>query len=550
MSKKIIYIFIFLFTICIYPVVSQSLKFVPLSDPVYGILNRGYAEGWLYYLPQIRPYNEKQVSRFLKIILNRIDEKKGSEYSLIRKKIRIFLKSINPGKRPLQSKWGENNSAAVNFKTDIISHLRLNSLPDTYVQAIINIEPEISLSQSLYMGAGFSFSGNFLHYNYLPFRKFFKPQAPDYPNYAFFLTRGISTFGFSPENYIPGESDIYIFNNTDSQISINFNYGTLTMGKKSLSWGPSSFSNLQLSRFAHSYDFIQLYFPLTGSGTFSWMLGFLQDKGPGSNNTRKMISAHRAEFQFFDWFMFAIYESVIYSYRFELSYLNPLSLYIVNEIRLGDQDNKLGGADFIFRLLNLKAYISFFADDWDMGAPLSFNYYHNEWGGIAGIQLYEIIPRLSLTFESIYLSHWLYTHRNDLADTASNFNRYTNFGTHLGHILEPNSIMFLLQTRYDINERLSTGSSCWFTMHGRTNVYSSPVWSEEQKLPTWPYYDFIDGVIESNCDFTIFLNYKLPAYKSEFHLEYSLEYTGNADNVQGENRWDHLISLKYTLKYF
>ncbi len=548
MSRKVLFIFIVLLIVPVFGVFADSLKYVPLDDSIYDVLEEGYARGLIDYLPQMRPYTEKRVVRSLKVILNKLSDNTSDR--IIRKKIVGFLDRCKYEEGLFRSVWDEKNRASVNFRTEINPNLRIDSPLDIYLQNEIFIEPEIALSDTLYMGGDFSFEINFLRYNILPFKKFYEPGLPDYPNYAFFLTRGIDTFNFSPTGYVPGEADIYIFNNNRSQISMNFGYGIFTFGKDNFSWGPSPLCNLQLSMFSHSYDFLQLMFPLSDRGSFSWMTGILLDKGPGSSNTRKMISAHRAEFQFFDWFMFSLYESVIYSYRFELSYLNPLSIYVSNEIRLGDQDNKLGGVDLIFRFLNSKVYISFFADDWDMAAPLDLNYYHNEWGGLGGIEMYDLFPNLSLLFEAIYLSHWMYTHRDDLADVASNFNRYTNYGSHLGHFLEPNSGILILKGNYVVSRDLKVGSSFWFTMHGRGDVYTPPVWSEEKQIPTWPYYDFIDGVIEYNYNFTLFTDFVWPDYRSKFHIEYSVQYTDNVNNVKGDTRWDHLLSLKYTLRYF
>ena len=74
----------------------------------------------------------------------------------------------------------------------------------------------------------------------------------------------------------------------------------------------------------------------------------------------RLVTGHRFEYQVTDWLMFSIYETVVYSERFELAYINPFSLYYISEVNQGDLDNKMGGFDLIFRFASSNLYLSTF----------------------------------------------------------------------------------------------------------------------------------------------------------------------------------------------
>ena len=58
------------------------------------------------------------------------------------------------------------------------------------------------------------------------------------------------------------------------------------------------------------------------------------------------------------------------------------------------------------------------------------------------------------------------------------------------------------------------------------------------------FFDFLDGVKETNVDFTLFAEHRIPFYGLRFKGSYSLEHTWNVDKIEGENRWDHFLLLE------
>ena len=398
--------------------------------------------------------------------------------------------------------------------------------------------------QPLFLGLDHWEYGALLTYAVPPFRLYEAPEPPDYRVYTYRVSQGTDSFSTAP--HIPGEVDIYSLTDTKTQVSVDFDLGVLSIGRESFSWGPSPFCNLALSSYAKPYDYVALTVPLGQGGTFSWVTGLLEDFSglPEGTEGRKIINAHRVELQFFPWFLFAIYESIIYSYRFELNYLNPLSLYYASEVRLGDYDNKLGGIDLVFRIPHVKLYVSLFADDWDRGHPFEFNYYHNEWAGLFGVELYELIPRVSVFAEYARLSHWMYTHRSGFSDARHDHNNYVHYDTHLGHFLNPNSHMLYLELGYNLEDRLTIESSFRFTQDGRGDIDTPPDWAAEGALPSWPYNVFLDGVVETNYDWTSSVVLRLPQEGSMVKVSYSLAYTHNVGKIEGISRWDHILGIE------
>ncbi len=281
------------------------------------------------------------------------------------------------------------------------------------------------------------------------------------------------------------------------------------------------------------------------------MTGFLKDSTETGVDEEgsKIITAHRFEYQLTDWFMFSIYESVVYEEKFELAYLNPFSLYYISEVTQGDYDNKLGGFDLVFRLSSSAVYFSFFADDWDFGELFKPSYYHNEMGITLGMRHYDFFPGLTFTAEYTHLNHWMYTHK--VVDGERN--SYTNYGTHLGHLLEPNSHIIYLDFKYDYSLRNTLGLSCWFTQHGYGNISEHPSdgagWDIDGLYDPWDgYYNYLDygvdgSVRETNTDLTLYAEHRIPYYGVKLYAAWSLEYTHNKDRTEGDHEWKNYLSL-------
>ncbi len=537
----------------------ETLKNVPYIDPVYDYLEEAYACGRINYLPQTKPYTEKQILGFLDEIEDHYDEFPGESTTERKDLLESFSGRFRGNRyRFIETKDTGDVKGALGWGASFNAASPLNRLGDSVPRFTAKLSGELAYADSMYMRLEFFPGFVYKPWTTLPYRKFFAPYRDDQNVYTWFFSSDTAAFNHSAK-HIPGEQDLSLVYNLKNQIAIDAGIAVFQAARESLSWGPGNLSNLGLSSTSKPYDYISLNMPIGVIGSFSWMTGFLQDyMGLGSADTgKKLVSSHRVELQIFPWLMFSIYESIVYSQRFEISYINPLSFYMVSEVTNGDYDNKLGGADFVFRFLNTKLYLSLLADDWDIGEFFNFNYFHNEMGLIAGFQIYELMPGVRLDFEYAYMSHWMYTHRNDIAAGAEhNHNSYTHFGSHLGHFLEPNSHMAFTGVNWNIGPQTSVGTSFWFTQDSFGDVDTPPQdvgWDINGLYTDWVnsgrtynFLDFgIDGIIrETNIDWTVYIEHFIPYFGVKLHAGYSLEYTINAGKVEGTDKLDHIITLE------
>lgn len=531
------------------PLSAENLKIVQMEDPVYLFLDKGYAKGWINYIPYVKPYTTNRILEYLGIIGNKyktdpekfsdidiseldshIDRLSGNNYSLIKATDGEFRTELN-----------------------IAPHTALNTKPDSISDTAFTLGADLSIDlhagDSLYLGLSTDSYLEFESWEEAPYRKFYYPKKPDFNMYTVNLDSGGQSFNHDAA-HAPGEPEISIRMNQLNQTTIDANIAMITFGRNSLSWGPSQFANLALSSTSSPYEYFSLDIPIGEKIYFTWMTGFLKQTNELWEDTGgKQITGHRFEYQVSDWFMFSFYETVVYSERFELAYINPFSLYYISEVNQGDLDNKMGGFDFLFRFDSSNIYLSLFVDDWDFGELFNPAYFHNEMGTTLGYRNYSIMQGLTLTAEYTYLNHWVYTHKT-ISDSSNN---YTHYGTNLGHPLQPNSHMIYLDLRYDKDVQRTFGLSFWFTQNGYGDVYTHAHdgvdWDMdglyEEGVQNYKFLDFgVDGSVrETNIDATIYSEYRIPFYGIKLYTSYSIEHTWNKNLTEGDNGWDHILTL-------
>ena len=557
MSKK--FIILLLFLLAFYPLFTETLRNVPYLDPVYNFLERGYIGGWIDYLPQVKPYTEKQVIAFLKEI-NAFYLESPEDFSTIEiQQTEAYLKRFQGDKfRMFSSLEKGMTGGVIDAGAEFSLATPVNRFGDSVPELNAKLMLELTYEDKIYLGFEFFPGIAYTPWTIKPYRKYFSPHRNDSNVYTWFLSTGTEGFNHSAI-HTAGEKDISMFFNLKNQITIDAEIAVIQLARERLSWGPGYMANLLLSETSKPYELLSLNMPIGTTGTFSWMTGFLKNftTDTGFRTVQKLVSAHRVEMQFFPWLLFSLYESIIYSMRFEISYLNPFGVYFISEVTNGDWDNKLGGIDLVFKLNNVKAYLSLLADDWDLGELFNFNYFHNEMGVIAGLQMYDLVSNFCVTMEYAYMSHWMYTHRNDLpGGEGNNSNNYTHFGSHLGHFLEPNSHMIYTELSWNLNSHATVGTSFWFTQDSFGDINTPPQdvgWDIGGLYEDWvlsgTIYNFldygIDGIVrETNIDWTIYFEYYIPYFGVKLSMGYSLEYTINPGKMEGENQLDHIFTLE------
>jgi len=162
------------------------------------------------------------------------------------------------------------------------------------------------------------------------------------------------------------------------------------------------------------------------------------------------ISTHKAEITFFKNFKVSVWESLIYRTRFELSYINPLSIYMFEQNKNGDFDNVLAGLDFQFRIKNFGIlYATFGMDEFNLeGNPLTNP--RNIFAYQAGLKMMlldrgfgEVV--LQATYiPAFYGSHYSYdlSASNPWGRTGYS-TAYVNKGNLIGYPVNPDTVELL-----------------------------------------------------------------------------------------------------------
>ena len=131
-------------------------------------------------------------------------------------------------------------------------------------------------------------------------------------------------------------------------------------------WG-NGLNNLMVSGSARSVDGIELSLDITDWLHYTVMTGSMGKVSLDTLGGKKFfsddfqtakpyyrfdnnLSAHRVELDATPNLTLAIFESVVWSKRFEIGYLNPITIYMFEQNNLGDIDNMLAGVDFNYTL--------------------------------------------------------------------------------------------------------------------------------------------------------------------------------------------------------
>ncbi len=532
------------------PLSADNLKNISLEDPVYLFLDKGYAKGYIDYIPSVKPYPVKRATEYLRMMENRW---KTSPEIFSESDIRELLSH----KERLE---GEHFSLLKNeteqFRTElnIAPHASINTSPDSLNDTIIapgaELEIDIQAGDSLYLGLTTDSYLSFESWDDAPYRKFEEPAKPDFNMYTVNLSTGGTSFNLDADRAV-GEPELSIRMNQINQTTIDADIVLITFGRNSLSWGPSQFANLALSSTSVPYEYLTFDMPVGEKIYFTWMTGFLKQSDiEGDDDEKKLISGHRIEYQLTDWFQFSFYETVVYSERFELAYANPFSLYYISEVNRGDLDNKMGGFDFSFRFAQSNLYLSLFVDDWDFGQLFNPAYYHNEMGVTLGYRNYSIMDGLTVTTEYTYLNQWVYTHK----EVNGHRNNYAHTGISLGHTLPPNAQMLSFDFRYDTDLNKTYGILFRFIQdaYGDINTHAHDdgvTWGMgglyEEDVENYKFLDYgVDGAVrETTLDSTLYTEYRIPYYGIKLSAELTIEYIHNKNKIEGDHEWNSILTL-------
>ncbi|HKM06616.1 MAG TPA: hypothetical protein VJ869_06460, partial [Sphaerochaeta sp.] len=211
--------------------------------------------------------------------------------------------------------------------------------------------------------------------------------------------------------------------------AVNLRWGSIKRD-----WGPA-LNNIQLSGSARTIEGLELQIDITPWLHFivlNGSLGKFSVSTIGEGSDKKLFfsdyfyddkpfyrfennfSAQRIEFNPSENLTLSIYESVVWQKRFELGYLNPLSIYMFQQNNLGDIDNMLAGLDFNYTLANkVRLYGGIGASELNKIGKLKamITAPRNMLAFQAGVTVPLPIGNFSaITFQWTYLAPFFYSH--------------------------------------------------------------------------------------------------------------------------------------------
>ncbi|NBK21184.1 MAG: hypothetical protein EOM68_04075, partial [Spirochaetia bacterium] len=432
---KTIVVLVILGAMVILPLASAIHTSIPVDHRVYRILDVAEIRGLIERQVAARPFSAKKVMALLSEIQGQEGKLSAYEKQELASLLQEFESSYGFAPSPLSDVLSTGFFRTYDPDTKIGASMGIN-LATTQTFSVVSKEYDSRNSLFAFLkgdlGEDISFTMNFgLLVDRLN-NNVFLPTDFTIQGEGFYLLLGrggkqistIPTAGFYTGLALSPELSATYFDG-----AVNLRWGSIKRD-----WGPG-LNNIQLSGSARAIEGIELqvalapwlhFIVLTGSlGKFSvstigegsdkklFFSDYFTDDKPYyrfENN----FSAQRIEFNPTKDLTLSLYESVVWQKRFELGYLNPLSVYMFQQNNLGDIDNMLAGLDFNYTLANsIRLYGGIGASELNKIGSLKamITAPRNMLAFQAGITVPLPIGSFSsVTFQWTYLAPFFYSH--------------------------------------------------------------------------------------------------------------------------------------------
>jgi hypothetical protein len=443
-------------------------KIVPLSNPVYRILDYYEASGEIYFLPQAKPYSKI-------IILEMLDQLTNSSHLTDKEKkiIASYTNDLTRASNGLQiyKQSSEKGFALVGFgaETSIRSGAGDDATWSTSNIAMPYISGDVGnhLSFHASMGAAIEKLAPDMFYQsytkndqvHFPFQSFGYAFLPYQFNYETLYTHTQISDKSSGKSNITKEMAIGMIYHTELNGSW-YNGGLqISLNNQGRSWGHDD-RNLVLSSTARRFPGIELKLEPVKWLRYSYLTGSLFNYANNNTNykqniygydlgdSQNLLTLHLLEFTPLKWLQISASAGNVWSKRLEVSYLMPFVFSHFSEVEVGDYDNLSMSLDIALRIPKVgKTWLSFYNDEFsftESGPLLRMPRNRYAWQlGLKTPLLSSIIPGTISTLKYTRVTPFVYTHYPD-----SRFNTFTsrpldmtymNDGFNLGFYLPPNS---------------------------------------------------------------------------------------------------------------
>jgi|GEM_PF-578361 len=439
MSKKTwfktVLVLVIVGSMALLPLTSAIHTSIPVDHRVYRILDVAEIRGLIGRQVAARPFSAQKVLALLAEMQGQEEKLSSSERQELASLMQEFESSYGLAPSPMQDVLSTGFFRTYDPNTKIGASMGIN-LATT--QTISAVTKEYDSRNSVFaflkgdLGENISFNMNFgLLIDRLN-NNVFLPTDFTIQGEGFYLLLGeggrqistIPTAGFYSGLALSPEIGATYFDG-----AVNLRWGSIKRD-----WGPG-LNNIQLSGSARTIEGIELQVAITPWLHFMVLTGSLGKFSVstiGEGTDKKLFfsdyfyndkpfyrfennfSAQRIEFNPIKDLTLSIYESVVWQKRFELGYLNPLSVYMFQQNNLGDIDNMLAGLDFNYTLANkIRLYGGIGASELNKIGSLKtmITAPRNMLAFQAGITIPLPIGSFSsVTFQWTYLAPFFYSH--------------------------------------------------------------------------------------------------------------------------------------------
>ncbi|NQT59892.1 MAG: hypothetical protein HQ557_12990 [Bacteroidetes bacterium] len=459
--KRLVILSLFAILFCISStglIFGGNYSSVPLTSPIYALLDQAQITGAIQHVPSVKPYTESKVIELLNEMIH------GTKLSAREKKIaESYLESFNPVGNVLQDgylSFGDTPlTADMGIRVETLSSADFAGLESLAQTNYLNFFMDGDIGTSISYAFDMAFALNLLQIEAFPVYSY----STDWDGYTYSL----SSMG--------GAGDIEQFYSlafrSRPELSAGFFDDKVTMnfGRHRREWGLGS-DSLVLSGAARPIVAFETTVQLTDWMSYTYLVGTLENGGDSTtaSQLQTMTAMKIVEIRPLDWIYIAIHEGVVFPKRFELGYLNPLIFSSLYQGQIGDFDNIMGGATLGLSLPGwTEVWTTLYIDELQPNSIADFfNYVRNLYSFQAGVQAaIPSVPFGLLTLQYTKIEPFTYTHplvEVPWIDPVGNIDRvYESFvsgGEGLSTKLDPNTDELLI--------RINTSPMEYFSLHG------------------------------------------------------------------------------------
>lgn len=327
-----------------------------------------------------------------------------------------------------------------------------------------------------------------------------------------------------------------------------FQFASLTLGRKQVVWGPGYFSGLVLSKTSPALDQVAygLKFDRFRYQRFYSMLELaatrniqLEDGQPPVGD--KELLGHRLEVDVMPGLTLGVSETAVLSGPVDILFYNPFPLwpiYLSQHIvtakdhqQVLQQVNCAISGDFKYTLANrTQIYGELYVDDAPQKAEDNVV---DKRGGLFGFYTPKLTDNADLRVEYARIHNYVYSHRENpkLVD-------YTQYGELLGHISGPDSDMLNIES----NIRVSSANKLIFglNIHQKGEGSIKVDWAED---PDWQKKKFLSGTVEKTFEVKIGVENEIKGAKN-YGCTLSLYHAENYQNEQDATNTGFKLSFE------